>query len=139
MPQQDYTKPYYAGAAQPLFNLSVGGLIPTNFDGSNSESIVATNLPVKSTIPFYKIYSTIGNGNYRVNTDEFNVVGICGKQYVSGDFIYGMTNSPMFITVPRKITSIKIDIRDNEGNEISLDDDNTVTFKLIQTLEAPKK
>ena len=57
--EQDYTKKNSAGASEPLFSLSIGTLIPVNLDGSNSEIILASNLPTKSSTPFYKIYSSL--------------------------------------------------------------------------------
>ncbi len=55
LPTQDYTKKGEGGASLPLYNLSIGSLIPTTFDSSNSEIISATDLPAKSDSSFYKI------------------------------------------------------------------------------------
>jgi hypothetical protein len=55
---QDYSRKNEGGASLPLYNLSIGSLIPTTFDGSTSEIISASDLPQKSDSPFYKIYSS---------------------------------------------------------------------------------
>jgi hypothetical protein len=56
---QDYTKKNEGGASLPLYDLSIGSLIPTTFDGSTSEIKSAFDLPQKATprsIKFTQVY-----------------------------------------------------------------------------------
>ncbi len=98
--EQDHTKKNSAGASEPLFSLSIGTLIPVNLDGSNSEIILASNLPTKSSTPFYKIYSSLSTDEYFSNTEQFQIAGICSKRYITGDYIYGEAGRPMIVSFP---------------------------------------
>ncbi len=77
---QDYSKKASGGAGQPLYNLSIGSLIPTTFDGSTSEIISASDLPQKSDSPFYKIYSSLSTDDYYSDGSQFQVGSICTKK-----------------------------------------------------------
>ena len=72
LPQQDFTNTDSAGAGDPLYTLSVGPLLPVNLDGSVSEKIAASDLPVKQSTPFYLIYCNLSNGVFIENQDTFN-------------------------------------------------------------------
>jgi hypothetical protein len=128
---QDYSKKNQGGAGLPLYNLSIGSLIPTTFDGSTSEIISAYDLPSKSDSPFYKIYSSLSTDEYYSDGSQFQVASICTKKYVTGDYVYGDGGRPMTITFPMKITNITTEIRDSQGNLTALDADNYVFYKLI--------
>ena len=129
--EQDYTKKNSAGASEPLFSLSIGTLIPVNLDGSNSEIILASNLPTKSSTPFYKIYSSLSTDEYFSNTEQFQIAGICSKKYITGDYIYGEDGRPMTVSFPMKLSKIRTEIRDSQGGLIALDSDNYVMYKII--------
>jgi hypothetical protein len=129
--EQDYTKKNSAGASEPLFSLSIGTLIPVNLDGSNSEIILASNLPTKSSTPFYKIYSSLSTDEYFSNTEQFQIAGICSKKYITGDYIYGEAGRPMIVSFPMKVSKIRTEIRDSQGGLIALDSDNYVMYKII--------
>jgi len=128
---QDYTKKGEGGASLPLYNLSIGSLIPTTFDGSTSEIISASDLPAKSDSPFYKIYSSLSTDEYYSDGSQFQVASICTKKYVTGDYVYDDGGRPMTITFPMKITNITTEIRDSQGNLTALDSDNYVFYKII--------
>ena len=131
LPQQDFTNTDSAGAGDPLYTLSVGPLLPVNLDGSVSEKIVASDLPVKQSTPFYLIYCNLSNGEFIENQDTFNIIGTVHKKFIAGDFIYGEASEPIQIKMPKKITRIQIEIRDNKGDVVSLDDNSTVLFRLV--------
>ena len=40
--------------------------------------------------------------------------------------------------MPKKITRIQIEIRDNKGDAVSLDDNSTVLFRLVSNLPDSK-
>jgi hypothetical protein len=128
---QDYSKKNEGGASLPLYNLSIGSLIPTTFDGSTSEIISASDLPAKSDSPFYKIYSSLSTDEYNSDGSQFQVASICTKKYVTGDYVYDDGGRPMTIKFPMKITNITTEIRDSQGNLTALDADNYVFYKLI--------
>jgi hypothetical protein len=128
---QDYTKKASGGASLPLYNLSIGSLIPTTFDGSTSEIISASDLPSKSDSPIYKIYSSLSTDEYYSDGSQFQVASICTKKYVTGDYVYDDSGRPMTVTFPMKITNITTEIRDSQGNLTALDADNYVFYKII--------
>jgi len=92
----------------PVYDMSIGTIAEISLDGSNSEQIVASNLPTKLTSPYFLIYSNIGNGDYIQNRDTLQVVGIILKNYISGDFIYSFASESFTVLSPMKLTSIKI-------------------------------
>ena len=122
------------GYGFPTYTLSVGSLTATNLDGSTSEAIIASNLPIKQSTPYYTIYCSLSSGEYISNTDTFQILGIIQKSFIAGDFIYGDPSSSMTVRMNQKVTRVKIEIRDNSGNIVSLDDNNTVLLRLEKAL-----
>ena len=116
----------------PVYDMSIGTIAQINLDGSNSEQIVASNLPTKLTSPYFLVYSNIGNGDYIQNRDSLQVVGIILKNYISGDFIYSFASQGFTVLSPMKLTSIKIVIRDNSGRIVSLNENNSIIFKITK-------
>ena len=131
LPQQDFTLKDSMGAGDPTYTLAVAPLYPINLDGSESEKIVASNLPIKQSTPFYLIYCNLSNGEFISNQDTFNIIGTVHKKFIAGDFIYGEPSEPIEMKMPKKITRISIEIRDNKGDVVSLDDNSTVLFRLV--------
>lgn len=138
LPLQDHTLinevsgvKYSLGAGDPNYTVSVGSLQPVNIDGSTSESIIASDLPEKQNSSYFTIYSDFGfTGNYIQNDDKLQVIGIIKKNYISGDFVYGQANVPFTVPITQKVTSINVEIRNNSGRLVSLDDNNSVIFLL---------
>ena len=127
----DEDNPYeQVGMGLPTYSLSVGSLIPTNLDGTTSESIIASNLPIKQSTPYYTIYCNLSNGDYISNTDTYQILGIIQKRFIAGDYIYSDPSVPMIVKINQKVTRIHIEIRDNAGKVVSLDDNNTVILRL---------
>ena len=127
----DEDHPYeQVGMGLPTYSLSVGSLIPTNLDGQNSESIIASNLPIKQSTPYYTIYCSLSSGEYISNTDSYQILGVIQKRFIAGDFIYSDASVPMRVKINQKVTRIYIEIRDNAGKVVSLDDNNTVILRL---------
>lgn len=118
--------------ALPLYNGSIGPLNQVNLDGGTSEKIYASGLPSKLESPYYLVYSDIGSPYYIQNNNELPVVGIIVKNYISGDYIYSFQTPPFNILFNRKLTSIKIEIRDNSGRIVALDKNNSIIFKLVK-------
>ena len=127
----DESKPFkQVGMGLPTYSLSVGSLIPTNLDGTSSESIIASSLPIKLSTPYYTIYCSLSNGNYISNTDAYQILGIIQKRFIAGDYIYSDPAPPMTVKINQKVTNIQIEIRDNAGKVVSLNDNNTVVLRL---------
>ena len=127
----DEDNPYeQVGMGLPTYSLSVGSLIPTNLDAQTSEAIIASDLPIKQSTPYYTIYCSLSSGEYISNTDAFQILGIIQKRFIAGDFIYSDPSVPMRVKINQKVTKIHIEIRDNAGKVVSLDDNNTVILRL---------
>ena len=124
------------GYGLPTYTLSVDSLTAMNLDGSTSEAIIAKNLPIKQSTPYYTIYCSLSSGEYISNTDTFQILGIIQKRFIAGDFIYGDPSPPMTVRMNQKVTRVKIEIRDNSGNIVSLDDNNTVLLRLEKALSS---
>jgi len=143
LPLQDYTfintvsdVDYSLGAGDPNYTVSVGTMQPVNLDGSTSEQIIASDLPQKQASSYFTIYSDFGfTGNYIQNTNKLQVVGIIKKTFVDGDFVYGEQNIPFIVPISQKVTNINIEIRDNNGKLISLDENNSIIFQLRKNLQ----
>ena len=131
----DADNPYKKiGYGLPTYTLSVGSLTPTNLDGSTSEAIIATNLPIKQPTPYYTIYCNLSSGEYISNRDKYQILGIIQKRFIAGDYIYGDPSPTMHIKINQKVTKIQIEIRDNSGKVVSLDDNNTVVLRLDRAI-----
>ena len=128
----DEDNPYkQVGMGLPTYSLSVGSLIPTNLDAQTSEAIIASDLPIKQSTPYYTIYCSLSDGHYISNTDTYQILSIISKKIVAGDYIYESDPSPpMVVKLNQKVTRIEIEIRDNSGKVVSLDDNNTILLRL---------
>lgn len=141
LPVKDFTADDSAGAGLPTYSLSVGSSqIPTNLDGSVSEKIVASNLPIKNNDAYFTVYCSLSTGGYFSNRSEYGIIGLITKRFVEGDYIFSETQNPITVDIKKKISSIKIEIRKSDGTIAALNDDNTLVFKIIQRLlEEPSK
>ena len=54
---------------------------------------------------------------------------IIQKRFIAGDYVYGDPSPSMHVMINQKITHINIEIRDNSGKVVSLDN-NTVLLRL---------
>ena len=126
----DADNPYKKiGYGLPTYTLSVGSLTPTNLDGGTSEAIIATSLPIKQSTPYYTIYCSLSNGEYISNTDSYQILGVIQKRFIAGDYIYSDPGPPMTVKINQKVTKIQIEIRDNAGKVVSLNDNNTIVLE----------
>ena len=69
----------------------------------------------------------------RIRIPLINIIGTVHKKFIAGDFIYGEASEPIQMKMPKKITRIQIEIRDNKGDVVSLDDNSTVLFRLVSS------
>ena len=129
---KDATAKDSAGKGLPMFNLSVGSTIPVNLDGSTSDLIVASDLPIKQDTPYYLIYCNLNTGNWVENTDTFNILHSANKKFISGDFVYGEAGNPFEIKIAQKVTRISIEIRDSTGTICSLNPNSSILLKLYK-------
>ena len=105
----------------------------TNLDGSTSEQIIATNLPIKQSTPYYTVYCNLSTGEY---VSKYQILGIVQKRFIAGDFIYGDPSPTMHVKINQKVTKIQIEIRDYSGRVVSLDDNNTIILRLDRVTPA---
>ena len=132
----DEANPYKKiGYGLPTYTLSVGSLTPTNLDGGTSEAIIAANLPIKQSTPYYTIYCNLSSGEYISNTDAYQILGIIQKRFIAGDYVYADPSPPMTVKLNQKVTRIEIQIRDNAGRIVSLNDNNTVILAIQRVAE----
>ena len=95
-----------------------------NLDGGTSEAITATNLPIKQSTPHYTIYRNLSSAEYISNRDTYQILGIIQAKWAAGDYLYGEQSPIMHVKINQKVTKIQIEIRDNSGKIVSLDDNN---------------
>lgn len=129
----DYSNSNNAGVGEPLYSRSVGSMQDVNIDGSESEFIYASNLPVKNNEGFYLVYCNLVTSGYVQNQSTYSIIGNVMKNYISGDYLYSFQNPPIQVNFTGKITQIDIELRDANGNIVSLDDDNSIIFRHDRT------
>ncbi len=133
LPVQDGRRTDKVGMGEPLYDLAVGTKQSVNLDGSVSEFVYASGLPIKQNDGFFFIYSNLSDGSYIQNESKYSIIGTIVRNYESGDYVYGFENPPITVPFSGKMTQIDIEIRGADGRVVSLDDDNTIIFKLLKT------
>lgn len=132
----DYSNTSSAGVGEPLFSRAVGSMQDVNIDASQSENLYASNEPIKNNEGFYLVYCNLINSGYIQNESTYSIIGNIMKNYQAGDYIYSFQNPPMTINFADTITQIDIEIRNANGEVVSLDDDNSIIFKHDKNINA---
>ena len=96
--------------------------------------LVASNLPIKNNDAYYTVYCSLSTGGYFSNNSEYAIIGLISRKFIEGDYIFSEPNNPITIDIPKKINSIRVEIRDSSGKIAALNDDNTLVFKLIRRI-----
>jgi len=139
--QDSTTVPIYNTAAKEVqtYQLGFNSGESTALDGTTSQSIVANNLPIKMDNSFYRIHSNIIPTIYKTENENINIIGVCPKNYVEGDFIYSPDPSSYTTTAefPLKIGEITTEIRLPNGRLAPIDQKSSVTYKIQRTMVLP--
>ena len=128
-----------APAALPMFNLSSQlGRWDINASTGTS-SIFATNLPQKLVYPFWLIYSDIIGGitfHSSQNGAESNIIAICNRSYVSGDFAYSFATDYVFTaTKEMVITGITSQVLNPDLTPATINDRTTIIYKIQKPIK----
>ena len=122
----------------PTYQLGFSGGQGASLDGTTSQAIIAKNLPLKMDNSFYQIYSDIVPTNYKSEGENLNIIGICPKNYIEGDFIYGFASSyTTTVEFPLKIGSINTEIRLPNGQLAPIDQKSSVIYKVQRQMVLP--
>ena len=73
-------------------------------------------------VPFHSIFTGL------------RILGIIQKRFIAGDYVYADPSPPMTVKMNQKVTRIEIEIRDNAGKVVSLNDNNTVILMIQRAL-----
>ena len=104
-----------------------------------TSSIFATNLPQKLVYPFWLIYSDIIGGITFHSSNsgaESNIIAICNRSYISGDFAYSFATDYVFTaTKDFVITGITTQILNPDLTPADIDDRTTIIYKVQKPLK----
>ena len=111
-----------------------------NLNASTSTaSIFASNLPQKLVYPFWLIYSDIIGGITFHSSNsgaESNIIAICNRSYVSGDFAYSFATDYVFTaTKDFVITGITTQVLNPDLTPADIDDRTTIIYKVQKPLK----
>ena len=111
-----------------------------NLNASTSTaSIFASNLPQKLVYPFWLIYSDIIGGITFHSSNsgaESNIIAICNRSYVSGDFAYSFATDYVFTaTKDFVITGVTTQILNPDLTPADIDDRTTIIYKVQKPLK----
>tara|TARA_R110002020_G_scaffold181364_2_gene376205 strand:+ start:13881 stop:17831 length:3951 start_codon:yes stop_codon:yes gene_type:complete len=123
----------------PMYNLSSQqGRWNVNASTSTAQ-IFASNLPQKLVFPFWLIYSDIIGGitfHSSKNGAESNIIAICNRSYVSGDFSYSFATDYVFTaTKDFVITGITTQILNPDLTPADIDNRTTIVYKVTKPLK----
>ena len=123
----------------PMFNLSSQlGRWDINASTGTS-SIFASNLPQKLVYPFWLIYSDIIGGitfHSSQNGAESNIIAICNRSYVSGDFAYSFATDYVFTaTKEMVITGITSQVLNPDLTPAVINDRTTIIYKIQKPIK----
>lgn len=124
--------------SQPMFNLSgQRGLENVNINAETAQAY-ATNLPRKLVFPFWLIKSDIIDGiefNTQNSGQNKNIIAVCNRAYISGDFGYSFSTSYNFkATKEFVITGIRTSILNPDGSPADVDNGTSVIYKIQSPL-----
>ncbi len=122
----------------PTYQLGFAGMTAVSLDGTTSQAIIASNLPIKMDDAFYQIYSDIVPTNYKSQNQDLNIISTCMKNYIEGDYIYAFSSSySTTVEFPAKISEITTEIRLPNGNLAPIDQKSSVIYKVDREMPMP--
>jgi len=124
---------------QPMFNLS-SQCGRWNVNASTGTcAIFASNLPQKLVYPFWLIYSDIIGGitfHSSQNGAESNIIAICNRSYVSGDFAYSFATDYVFTATKEfVITGITSQVLNPDLTPATINDRTTIIYKIQKPIK----
>jgi hypothetical protein len=138
---QDNTEvPLYDDSTKdvPTYQLGFAGGTAVSLDGTDSQAIIASNLPIKMDDAFYQIYSDIVPTTYKSENQDLNIIGTCMKNYIEGDYIYGFSSTyNTTVEFPLKISEITTEIRLPNGSLAPIDQKSSVIYKVDRQMTMP--
>lgn len=123
-----------AGVNAPTFSLGTERGQPNIAITSESANLYASNLPQKLEYPYWLIQSDIIEGcrfNSENNGSEDNILALCNRAYVSGDFAFSFAPDYKFTaTKDYVITGIKTRILNPDLTPANVSDKTSVIYKI---------
>lgn len=138
--QDNTAVPEYATSAKdvPTYQLGFAGGTGVSLDGTASQAIIASNLPIKMDDAFYQIYSDIVPTTYKSENQDLNIIATCMKNYIEGDYIYGFASTySTTVEFPLKISEITTEVRLPNGNLAPIDQKSSVIYKIERQMTMP--
>lgn len=122
----------------PFYNLSgQRGVSNCNFN-ANPDLAFASNLPSKLVFPFWLIKTDIIDGiefNTANNGQNQNIMAVCNRAYISGDFAFSFATSYSFkATKEFSISGIKTSILNPDLSPADVDDGTTIIYKIVSPI-----
>lgn len=122
----------------PTYQLGFAGGVGVSLDGTDSQAIIASNLPIKMDDAFYQIYSDIVPTTYKSENQDLNIISTCMKNYIEGDYIYGFASTyDTTVEFPLKISEITTEVRLPNGNLAPIDQKSSVIYKVERQMTMP--
>ena len=122
----------------PMFNLGTPSHNRQGQTTAESDTITATNLAEKYSYPYLTIYSNfISNHNDYYGGNEvspLNIFGIVNRSYSASDYTFLQDNQISYIVEREQIiNNFDVQIRLPNGNEIELNTESSVIFRVNKT------
>ena len=122
----------------PTYQLGFSGGTGVSLDGTTSQAIIASNLPIKMDDAFYQIYSDIVPTNYKSQNQDLNIIATCMKNYIEGDYVYAFSSTyNTTVEFPAKTSEITTEIRLPNGNLAPIDQKSSVIYKVEREMTLP--
>jgi hypothetical protein len=122
----------------PFYNLS-GQRGAENINlNANPDLAFASNLPSKLVFPFWLIKTDIIDCigfNTANNGQNQNIMAVCNRAYISGDFTFSFATSYSFkATKEFSISGIKTSILNPDLSPADVDDGTTIIYKIVSPI-----
>ncbi len=127
----------------PLFDLQLSRNIVNVNIASSTAKAYANKPPKKLAFPYWLVKTDIIDGiNYTADGRPQNILGVCNRSYVSGDFAFSFnTDYSIVATHDFVLTGIKTSILNPDLTPATIDEATAVIYKIqspIAQLEANK-
>jgi len=122
----------------PMYNLSAQRGVKNINVNSSPDLAFASNLPSKLVFPFWLIKTDIIDGiefNTANNGQNQNIMAVCNRAYISGDFAFSFATSYNFkATREFSISGIKTSILNPDLSPADVDDGTTIIYKVVSPI-----
>ena len=116
----------------PLFDLQLSRNITNVNIASSTAKAFANNPPKKLAFPYWLVKTDIIDGiNYTADGRPQNILGVCNRSYVAGDFAFSFnTDYSIVATHDFVLTGIKTSILNPDLTGATIDDATAVIYKI---------